>query len=63
MYTLVSLEKIISFFLKFGIDVSLFTDFQLSIVILLSNIFIVLFYMFSIYVLYKLVLKVLDWWF
>lgn len=63
MYTLISLEKITSFFIKFGIDISLFTDFQLSILILLSNIFMVLFYMFSIFVIYKLVLKVIDWWF
>lgn len=63
MYSFVSLERIISFFLKFGIDITVFTQFELSILIILSNIFMVIFYLFLIYVTYKLILKVLDWWF
>lgn len=63
MYSLVSLEKIISFFLKFGIDISLFTNFELSLLIILSNIFVAIFYILVFSLVYKIALKILNWWF
>lgn len=63
MYVFVDLEKIIYFFEKFGIDISLFGNFELSIVILLSNILVLLFYIFMFNVIWKLVFRILDWWF
>lgn len=63
MYTLVSYEKIIAFFSKFGLDISLLTTYQTSVLILLSNIFMVIFYIFIFYVVYKLIHKILSWWF
>lgn len=63
MYVFVDLEKIIYFFERFSIDISLFSNFELSIVILLSNILVLLFYIFIFYVIWKLTFRILDWWF
>lgn len=63
MYVFVDLEKIIYFFEKFSIDISLFSNFELSIVILLSNILVLLFYIFMFNVIWKLAFRILDWWF
>ena len=63
MYVFVGLEKIIYFFEKFSIDISLFGNFELSIVILLSNILVLLFYIFLFIVIWKLVFRIIDWWF
>ena len=63
MYVFVDLEKIIYFFEKFSIDISLFSNFELSIIILLSNILVLLFYIFMFNVIWKLTFRILDWWF
>lgn len=63
MYVFVGLEKIIYFFEKFSIDITLFSNFELSIVILLSNILVLLFYIFIFIVIWKLAFRILDWWF
>lgn len=63
MYVFVDLEKIIYFFERFSIDISLFSNFELSIVILLSNILVLLFYIFMFNVIWKLTFRILDWWF
>ena len=63
MYVFVDLENIISFFEKFSIDISLFGNFELSIVILLSNVLVLLFYIFLFNVIWKLIFRLLDWWF
>lgn len=63
MYIFITLEKVISFFAKYGIDITLFNDYQLSIVLLLSNILVLLFYVFCFYIVYKLIFRILDWWF
>lgn len=63
MYSFITLDKLIAFFIKYGIDITLFTNYELSILILLSNIFMVISYIFIFYITYKIILKVLDWWF
>ena len=63
MYVFVSLEKIIYFFNKFNIDITLFTSYEQSILIILSNIFVLLFYIFLFIVIWKLVFRIIDWWF
>lgn len=63
MYVFVDLEKIIYFFERFSIDISLFSNFELSIIILLSNILVLLFYIFMFNVIWKLTFRILDWWF
>lgn len=63
MYVFVDLEKIIYFFERFSIDITLFSNFELSIVILLSNILVLLFYIFMFNVIWKLIFRLLDWWF
>lgn len=63
MYSFISIDKIIAFFTKYGIDITLFTNYELSILIILSNILVVISYIFIIYISYKIILKVLDWWF
>lgn len=61
MYILVSLEKITLFFLKYNIDITQFTSFEQAILIILCNIFMILFYWFMLYVIYKFIFKILDW--
>ena len=65
MYVFVTLEKVVAFFAKLGItlDISLLSTYELSIILLLSNILVLLFYIFFFYVLYKLIFRILDWWF
>ena len=46
MYIFVSLEKIIYFFSRFNIDITLFSDYQKSTLILGSQVFVLLFYLF-----------------
>lgn len=63
MHIFVNLEKIISFFAKYNIDITLFTEFEQAILIILANILILLFYGFAFYICYKLIFKILSWWF
>lgn len=63
MFVFVTLEKIIYFFNNFGIDISVLTGYELSVIILLSNIFVLLFYLFLFYVIWKLIFRIIDWWF
>lgn len=63
MYIFVSLEKITSFFLKYGIDITLFSNFEQSILIVLCNILILLFYGFLVYLVLKIIPRILSWWF
>lgn len=63
MFVFVTLEKIIYFFNNFGIDISILTGYELSVIILLSNIFVLLFYLFLFYVIWKLIFRIIDWWF
>ncbi len=57
MYTLISLEKIISFFEKFNIDFTQFTNFEQSILIVLCNILFILFWWFVLNLLYKIIVR------
>ena len=63
MYIFVSLEKIIAFFMKYGIDITVFSSFEQSLLIVLCNILMLLWLLFFFYVVYKLIFKILDWWF
>ena len=63
MYQFVSLDKIIAFFANYSIDITVFSSEWLSLIVILSNIFVVLFYFFMIYCLLKLIYKVISWWF
>lgn len=63
MYILVSLEKIIYFFNQYGIDITLFSNFEVSVLVILCNIFILLFYIFMFIVIWKLIFKIIGWWF
>lgn len=63
MYVFVTLEKIISFLNHFNIDITLLSPDTLSIVVLLSNILVLLFYIFLFIVLYKIVFLIKDAWF
>ncbi len=63
MFKFISTEKIATFLMSYGIDIGLFTDFELSVIILLSNIVVILAYLFIFYVVYKIIHKILSWWF
>ena len=63
MYSFVDLEKIISFFNKYNIDITLFSNFEQSLVIILSNILVLLFYGFLVYITLKIITRILSWWF
>lgn len=57
MYSLVSLDMIIAFLLKFNIDFTLFSAFEQSIIICLCNIFFLLFWIFVLSFLYKIFVR------
>ena len=61
MYIFVSLEKISYFLIRFGIDISLFSQFELSLVVLLSNIFMLLFYIIILSIFYKALCRLFRW--
>lgn len=63
MYIFVDLEKIISFFSKYNIDITLFSNFEQSLLIILSNILVLLFYGFLVYITLKIIPRILSWWF
>lgn len=63
MYVFVTVDKITQFFQHFNIDISLISNEYLSIVVVLCNILVLLFYFFVFFVLYKLVFLVKDSWF
>ena len=63
MYMLVSLEKIALFFSKYNIDISSLSGYELSVIVILCNIFILLFYLFLFYVVWHLIFRIIDWWF
>lgn len=63
MYIFVNLDKIINFFMKYGIDITLFSNFEQSILIVLCNILILLFYGFLVYLVLKIIPRIIDWWF
>lgn len=63
MYILVSLEKIALFFSKYNIDISLLSGYELSVIVILCNIFVLLFYLFIFYVVWHLIFRIIDWWF
>ena len=63
MYIFVTLEKIIYFFEKFSIDITVFSNFELSVIILLSNILVLLFYIFLFSVIWRLIFRLIEWWF
>lgn len=63
MYVFVTVDKITQFFQHFNIDISLMSNEYLSIVVVLCNILVLLFYFFVFFVLYKLVFLVKDSWF
>lgn len=59
MYTLISLEMITSFFQKFNIDFTTFTTFEQSVLIVLCNIFFLLFIMFVLSLFYKIIVRLI----
>ena len=60
MYYFASLEEISSFLLKFNINIDLFSPFELSTTILLYNLFkIIVIFIFA-YIIYRIILKVID---
>lgn len=60
MYYFASLEEISSFLLKFGINIDLFSPFELSTTILLYNLFKVIVIFVLGYIIYRILLKVYD---
>lgn len=42
MYIFITLEKLQIFLLKFGLDISTFTNFEQSVVLILANIFFII---------------------
>lgn len=63
MYIFVDLEKVINFFSKYNIDITLFSNFEQSILIVLCNILVLLFYGFLVYLVLKIIPRILSWWF
>lgn len=63
MYVFASLEMIIAFFLKYNIDITILGSYEQAILIVLCNILVLLFYFFVFYVVYKIIFKIIDWWF
>ena len=60
MYYFASLEEISSFLLKFGINIDLFSSFELSTTILLYNLFKVIVIFVLGYIIYRILLRVYD---
>ncbi len=60
MYYFASLEEISSFLLKFGIDIDLFSPFELSTTIILYNLFKVITVFIIGYIVYRIILKIID---
>lgn len=63
MYVFASYERIVSFFTLFNIDITIFSAYQQSTLILGFQLFVLLFYLFIFYILYKLIFRIIDWWF
>lgn len=63
MYIFVNLEKVVSFFSNYGIDITLFSNFEQSLLIVLCNILVLLFYGFLVYITLKIIPRILSWWF
>lgn len=58
MYFFMTLEQINSFFTSIGLDLSLLSSFELACIFLLSNLFVLIFYVFILSFIYKLVCRV-----
>lgn len=63
MYIFLTLEKVIEILKNFGIDISLFTSYEQTIVFLLCNIFVIITNFILIYFAYRVILKLLGWLF
>ena len=61
MYTLVKESEIVLFLAKYGIDFLSLGAFEQAIIIVLSNIFFLLFWIFIISFSYKVICRVLRW--
>ena len=57
MFTLVSINMITSFLLKFNIDFTLFSPYEQAMIIILSNIFFCLFWFVILYVIYRILVR------
>lgn len=58
MYFFMTLEQINSFFTSIGLDLSLLSSFEMACIFLLSNLFVLIFYVFILSFIYKLVCRV-----
>lgn len=63
MYSVVSEQAIIKFLSNYGIDYSLLTLSEQSIVVILGNILFLLFWSVVFYILYRVFARILDRWF
>lgn len=61
MFVLVKKSEIIVFLAKYGIDFLTLSEFDQSVIILLSNIFFLLFWIFVISFVYKLFCRITRW--
>lgn len=57
MYYILSVDSVVNFFTSLGIDLSLVTDFQLSLIWVLSNIFALLFWLGILSIAYKIICR------
>lgn len=63
MYIFVTMENVISILSKLGIDITSFTSYEQTIVFLLVNIFYLMTIFFVLYICYRLVLKLYNFFF
>ena len=57
MYYFISLENIKLFFLTLGLDLSLLSDYEISVIFILSNIFLLLTIIFILFISYKIICR------
>lgn len=63
MYIFLTMEKLIEVLNSFGIDITVFTSYEQTVIFLLSNIFIIITNFILIYFVYRIILKMFGWLF
>lgn len=63
MYIFLTMEKVITILVKFGIDITVFTNYEQTIIFLLMNILSLISTAFILYIAYRIILKLWNFLF
>jgi len=63
MYIFLTMEKVIEVLSNLGIDITLYTSYEQTVIFLLSNIFVIITNFVLIYFAYRVILKLFGWLF